>query len=231
MIEAALDTSHGISLALSDNQRIVCRAEASFASRASEAALVPWIQQQVDALGLRVDEITRWTVGTGPGSFTGLRCGIAFVRGVCLQSAAACRGLPSSLAVASQAVAEDSGAAEVVVLNDARRGQIIVSRYRHGQGILRPLGEPCVMEPEELAESLHDGILLTSIHQKEIEELLPAECREATLFFDYLDASRLLAPPGSAWPEGEELEKTLTPIYVRPPVFVKPLPVAKEKNQ
>jgi tRNA threonylcarbamoyladenosine biosynthesis protein TsaB len=222
MIEAALDTSYGIALAIADSGQPVLNANASFERRASDAALVPWVEDRFHEAGLSTASVTRWTVGVGPGSFTGLRCGIAFVKGICLQSAARCRGLPSSVAVALEAIGDAGSVSEVAVLNDARRGQLILSRFTCADGVLSPLEDPTVVSPEDLVDLTSASASFCSIHQEEIEDVLPEDIRQRTTFVAQVGACRLLAPPGWEWPESEAAEASLEPIYVRPPVFVEP---------
>lgn len=222
MIEATLDTSFGISLAIADGRRVVLEANAPFERRASDAVLVPWIEDRFHEIEISLGRVSRWTVGTGPGSFTGLRCGIAFVRGVCLQSAASCRGLPSSLAIAVQTAAARPDSQEIAVLHDARRGQVIVSRYVCTGDDWLPLKEPEVVEPAELPSLVGPDAVLGSPHRQAIEPLLDSAFLGRTVFHESVRAAALLWPPGWEWPEGDRLSASLEPVYVRPPVFVKP---------
>src|SRR6201997_238823 len=78
-------------------------------------------------LSLRMDEFDLFSVAAGPGSFTGLRVGLAAVKGwaeVCAKPIAAVSALE---AVAVQA---RSNAALIVPVLDARRGQLYFGLYR-----------------------------------------------------------------------------------------------------
>lgn len=225
MIEAALDTSYGISLAVTDDGELIFEAAAPFERRASDAVLVPWIEDRFMEAGVSLAHVTRWTVGTGPGSFTGLRCGIAFVKGVCLQTAAVCRGIPSSLAVAAQAFNQHPDTAEIVTLHDARRQQVITTRFLVDGDCLTLQEEPKVVNTLDVPIAPATGTVYATVHRDEIGELLPAAVAADTCFLGHIGARYLVDPAGWNWPPYDALEPTLEPVYVRPAVFVDPKPV------
>jgi tRNA threonylcarbamoyladenosine biosynthesis protein TsaB len=92
--------------------------------------------EDVDALlrqaGARTGDIRGLAVGTGPGSFTGLRVGLATARGLALALGIPVAGVSTLDALAAGA----PGALPVI---DARRGEIFVLQ-----------GEPRVLAPEGL---------------------------------------------------------------------------------
>jgi tRNA threonylcarbamoyladenosine biosynthesis protein TsaB len=106
-------------------------------------------------LSLRLEEFDLFAVAAGPGSFTGLRVGLAAVKGwaeVYRKPIAAVSGLE---AVAAQSHSRPS---LVVPVLDAHRGQVYFGLYRRtgerGENRLALEGEECVMTPEEFLESL-----------------------------------------------------------------------------
>jgi tRNA threonylcarbamoyladenosine biosynthesis protein TsaB len=83
-------------------------------------------------------ELDRIGVTTGPGSFTGLRVGLAFARGLALALGVPCVGLGTLEALAASAPSGGWTAAAV----DARRGQIYLQIFHDG----RPHGPPEALE-------------------------------------------------------------------------------------
>jgi tRNA threonylcarbamoyladenosine biosynthesis protein TsaB len=113
--------------------------------------LLSEIERSVAAAG-GWDHIERIAVGVGPGSFTGLRIGIATTRA--LAQARKLQLAPvSSLAALARGIAEHpigAGRPALPVI-DARRGQVFAALYdEEGEEIW----EPAVLEPEELTERL-----------------------------------------------------------------------------
>ena len=108
-------------------------------------------------LSLNLGEFDLFAVAAGPGSFTGLRVGLAAVKGwaeVYGKPVAAISGLE---AIATQSRSPNS---LLVAATDAHRGQLYCGRYRRteipGHEGLAPDGEERVMDPEELSALLRE---------------------------------------------------------------------------
>jgi len=106
-------------------------------------------------LGLALDAFDLWAVATGPGSFTGLRVGLAAAK-----AWAEVNRKPLAAISALEAVAAQSrSAAEVLVpFLDARRGQVYFAVYRRcgapDEARLVRLGEERVATPDEFLNEL-----------------------------------------------------------------------------
>ncbi len=86
-------------------------------------------------------------VGLGPGSFTGLRIGIATARGL-----AASLGLPATGVCTLDAIARgmgEAGGGDRLAVLDARRGEVFAALY---SGLGERIWEPLVCRPEKLEE-------------------------------------------------------------------------------
>jgi tRNA threonylcarbamoyladenosine biosynthesis protein TsaB len=95
--------------------------------------------------GTRWEEIERIAVGVGPGSFTGLRIGIATARAL-----AQARRIPLVGVSSLEALAAGAEARRVAAVIDARRGEVFAAIYRDGRLEL----EPAALAPDELADRL-----------------------------------------------------------------------------
>jgi tRNA threonylcarbamoyladenosine biosynthesis protein TsaB len=111
-------------------------------------ALLQLIERVLGDAGAGWDDVERIAVGTGPGSFTGLRIGVATARAL-----AQARGVPvvgvSTLAALAAGAAEALPEADpVLAVLDARRGEAFAAAWSGG----RALGEAAAMAPDALAE-------------------------------------------------------------------------------
>jgi tRNA threonylcarbamoyladenosine biosynthesis protein TsaB len=111
-------------------------------------ALLKEIERAVDAAGgwSRIEAIG---VGVGPGSFTGLRVGIATARGLGLSRGIDLRGV-GTLAALGRGLDARGAAIRLPVL-DARRGEVFAAAFGADGG---PLLEPLVCAPGELVDRL-----------------------------------------------------------------------------
>ena len=106
--------------------------------------LLPLVEEVLVAAGAGWEQIERIAVGVGPGSFTGLRLGIATARGL-----AQARDLPV-VGVSSLAALADGGDAALAVI-DARRGEVFAA----APGVFGP----AAWDPNELAARIQPGWL------------------------------------------------------------------------
>ena len=81
----------------------------------------------VDKLDL--DGVDRIVVGTGPGSFAGIRSAIAFAQGYALGRPCEVLGLPSPCAVAAKVYASEEGCQRLAVVGDARCGKLWIAVF------------------------------------------------------------------------------------------------------
>ena len=209
MIQAAIDTSLTCVFALADGDKILFKGVLDSASRDNDRKLPPWIVGILSDNGLKLQDIRSWTVGIGPGSFAGLRSGIAFIKGICAATGAELLGVPSAVVTASAAenVASDG---RVGVVMDGRCGQVIFVPVRN----MKLDGEPVALDPEQLLE---DGNACDAwiTPQPDLIPPLPETIQERLQVVTQLDPTVFLR---------EDVEKTLScePLYVRQAVFVKP---------
>lgn len=233
MISAALDTSSGAAFAIARDGLVLASEMRPMMGRRSDRNLVPWILEILRKHTLDVADVGEWTVGVGPGSFSGLRAGIALVKGICLHSGARCRGIPSSLALAQSVCVEVAPGDPVGVLHDARRQQAILTVYvkREGQR-LTVAGEPTVLDRAGLKTACVECAILSTLHAEQIRSLLDPDLARRLRAQDGIDASHLLHAPGWPWPNPEngEANASCNPIYVRPGVFVKPAPLREVRD-
>jgi tRNA threonylcarbamoyladenosine biosynthesis protein TsaB len=129
----AIDTAlEACSAAVLDTERgAICGHESLPMVRGHAEALLPMIARVMDSAGLEFAELDRVAVTTGPGSFTGLRVGIAAARGIALAAGKPAIGLSTLAAYAAPLVAADD-TLPVVVAIDARHDHVYLQVFGPG---------------------------------------------------------------------------------------------------
>jgi len=107
-----------------------------------------------DYVPFKLADIDLFVAARGPGSFTGLRLGLAAMEGF-----AAAHGKPGAGVSTLEALAWKSGVEDALIapVIDARRGEVYGGLYRReGESLIEVLPS-MVMKPEEWFASLPDG--------------------------------------------------------------------------
>lgn len=135
--------------------------------------LMPMLQTLLKDLNISIEEIDGFTVSKGPGSFTGLRIGMATVKGLSMGSGKPCISV-SSLDALAYNIFTQSGI--ICSMMDALRNNVYSCIYTYENGELKPLTEYMALSLEELVEMLTkynkkiyfvgDGALLHSDYLK-----------------------------------------------------------------
>lgn len=153
MIILALDTClSACSVAVLDGERVLARRVESM-SRGHQERLAPLTAEAMAEAGLGFDRLQRVGVTIGPGSFTGLRVGLAFAKGL-----GAALGIPvigvGVLEALAAPLAGDPGTIFPVL--EAKRGQVYLQAFSGGAPLMAPDGvaiETAVARLAELAAS------------------------------------------------------------------------------
>ena len=148
----ALDTSSPSgSVAVLRDEKII-GSVSTWTDEVYSARMFRHVEFLLQELSLRLDEFDLFAVAAGPGSFTGLRVGLAAVKGwaeVYQKPIAAISGLEAI------AVQSHSTVPLLVPVLDARRGQIYFGFYRRVDAERLALeGQECVATPEEFVQAL-----------------------------------------------------------------------------
>ena len=146
------------SIALARAGRLL--AEAALEERAPHAReLLDRIERLLRDAGLAAADLAGIGVLTGPGSFTGVRIGMATGKGMAWGLGIPVLGLSSLLALALAAVARGGAAALCPVLQ-AGRGELYAALFAVEQGGLVRLWEDRAWRPAELVAGLDEGTVL-----------------------------------------------------------------------
>ena len=183
--------------------------------RGRDAAALPvFILDTLKAHGVDFDSVKRWTVGSGPGSFTGLRLVSALVSAWSLGKDVSTRNVPGAVALGAMldlAPGEKAG-----VLYDGRNKEVLFFGVEGlPEGDLKPTGETAVLNAEQAAEffsSRNERLAMFASESKAITSVLPAGIVPES--FEYSDTARL------ALTRAQDFDNDLTRlVYIRPAVY------------
>ena len=135
MITLALDTClAACSAALLDGDRVLARRVEPMA-RGHQERLAPLVAEVMAQAGLAFDRLDRVGVTVGPGSFTGLRVGLAFAKGLGQALSIPVIGVGALEALAAPLAADP---ATVFAALEAKRGQVYLQAFRGGAALMAP---------------------------------------------------------------------------------------------
>ena len=107
-------------------------------TRGHAETLVPLIAEMMAQTTIDFSHIDRFAVTTGPGSFTGLRVGIAAARGMALAAGKPAVGLTTLAALAAPLIAEDDKLAVAAAI-DARHDNVYLQVFgANGRTLVQP---------------------------------------------------------------------------------------------
>lgn len=153
----ALDTSSDVGTVAVVSEGFL-RAEIAAEGRARHGEqLLIHVERALEAAGLGLGDVGLLAVGVGPGSFTGLRVGLAAAKGLALAEGLPLVGVSSMRALArGLGVGGDAVAAPVV---DAHRGEVFVGAFGlRGAGPVSEVMPVFHAPPEEAARRLRQAV-------------------------------------------------------------------------
>ena len=115
-------------------------------------SIVPMITRVMDEAGLSYDALDAIAVTTGPGTFTGVRVGVATARGLALATGLPLIGVTSLEVMAHLALEQLESVPDTLgIVVDARRGEVYVALFdKAGEVILGPVA----LTPEQAVDAL-----------------------------------------------------------------------------
>src|SRR5438445_3979806 len=141
-IETATPTQ---SVALLDDDRLL--AEESYDAKGSRGGLLlPTVDHVLRKAGVAAKDLDAVAVSIGPGSFTGLRVGLATAKGLALGTGATVVGVSTLEALA--AAYEPAAALVICTLLDASPAEVYLSAFNRPAGCLERPRANSVLAPE-----------------------------------------------------------------------------------
>jgi tRNA threonylcarbamoyladenosine biosynthesis protein TsaB len=153
MIVLGLDTSLGACSAAVTRDGETLAAIGEPMLRGHQERLATLVQDTLQASGVAFADLDRIGVTVGPGSFTGLRVGLAFAKGLGLALGRPCIGVGTLAALA----ASDPGPGLTGAVIDARRDQVYLQMFEADAPLMAPDVLPIEIAAARLAELWRGG--------------------------------------------------------------------------
>ncbi|HVK41400.1 MAG TPA: tRNA (adenosine(37)-N6)-threonylcarbamoyltransferase complex dimerization subunit type 1 TsaB [Phenylobacterium sp.] len=151
----AIDTClFACSVAVVDGERVLARRVEPM-SRGHQERLAPLVQEAMAQSGVGFDQLERIGVTVGPGSFTGLRVGLAFAKGL-----GSALSIPVVGVGSLEALAEPERG-DVLAVLDAKRGQVYLQAFSGGAPVSAPDALPIEIAAARVAEFSPDILIGT----------------------------------------------------------------------
>jgi tRNA threonylcarbamoyladenosine biosynthesis protein TsaB len=178
--------------------------------------LMAMVDRLLADCGFTLDQLDGLAVSVGPGSFTGLRVGIAAVKGLALATGLPVAAVPTLDALAA---ALPFCRRAVCPVLDARKGEVYVSLYRSANGTMARRWDYLALPPAQAAARIESPAVLLGDAAEACLALVPA------------GADVCLAPPAQRIPSPALVAQLghrmlaagaavavddLVPIYLRP---------------
>lgn len=190
--------------------------------RRESAHLAEFAAGEIAACGGALSDIKKWSVGIGPGSFTGMRLAAALVAGLTYgEKDVLTRGVPTAMAISMTAAKKLPENSKIAVLFDGRNHEVLVYCLKRINGVDESISDGEVLNAEQaekfFAENEFAVICGQAVEGEAIKALLPAKTAEELQLVEDFDLSSLLR-------SSKEFDNNLRDlIYIRPAVFTKPI--------
>ncbi|NJD90047.1 MAG: tRNA (adenosine(37)-N6)-threonylcarbamoyltransferase complex dimerization subunit type 1 TsaB [Geobacter sp.] len=213
-----LDTATNcLSMALCDGETVLA-ARSAIGGPSTAARLNPFMKSLLAETGIVPAALDALAVTIGPGSFTGLRVGMAFVKGIALAIDRPVVPLSSLELLAMNA---RGSALPVCTMYDARKGEVYAAVY-DCNGTLQSIVPETVVPPQSFLESITTRALFIGDGAVRYRELIEQQLGELAVFAEpplnepQAAAGVVLALAGLA--SGKALQPAaLLPRYLRLP--------------
>jgi tRNA threonylcarbamoyladenosine biosynthesis protein TsaB len=181
-------------------------------------ALLPLVDTAMREAGLPASALDLVTVTTGPGSFTGIRVGLAAARGISLGLDVPLLGVTGFEAAVAAVCDPDPVERFLLVALESRRADLYIQLFGPAY---RPLGAPAAVLPEALAEivTAHTAgrpLAITGDGAARAATALAARGCASVVEDGALPAVGALRAALRRWRHGER-GSPARPLYLRPP--------------
>jgi tRNA threonylcarbamoyladenosine biosynthesis protein TsaB len=213
-----IETSHDLGgVALVRGRECLVETSSTGKLKHSEELLI-LINTALGSSHLALEDVDGIAVSIGPGSFTGLRVGLAAAKGLCLSRAKPLIGVPTLDALASMVRDEE---VPVHTIIDAKRGEVYWASYELRDGVQRRIGGYEALSPQGFAERLTSEALVVGSGIERYRDTILQSARVPVRLKDpnpQFPSPTAVAILGLERLESDNVDDVsiIEPIYIRP---------------
>ena len=226
----SLDTTAKVlSMAICEDERLIAETTLNTGNTHSETILVV-LDELLSKSGLAVKDIDLFACSSGPGSFTGVRIGVSFIKGLAFGTSKPCAGV-STLEALAYNLKDSRGI--ICPVMDARRSQLYNALFRSdGKSLKRICPDRLISAAElesELASYNKDIYFCGDGYDIAKNEISHPKAKTVNRSHTYQSAySTAQIALANYQKGGINTDSTLTPTYLRASQAEREL---KEKNE
>jgi tRNA threonylcarbamoyladenosine biosynthesis protein TsaB len=175
--------------------------------------LIPMVESSCAEAGIALGSLDLLAATIGPGSFTGIRIGLATLRGLALATGLPAVGVTSFAAAAASVPADETDALPLAVALDSKREEIFLQWFAPDAAAG---SDPAMLLPEAAASLLPKGRI--RLAGNAAERLLPFLGPRAAIArgAEQPDPAAIARLAAQTWRPGER-PPLPRPLYLRPP--------------
>jgi len=217
----AFDTSSPVlTVAIADEKALIDETT-TWLPRGHMAKLIPVVDELLEKSGFKVHDVQTVVIGSGPGSYTGLRIGMVMARTFAQLLKVPIIGVPSADAIAYRNIRDKSLICPII---DAKRGEVYTAFYHGEDGKIERLTDFRALRPDDLAE-----LILAEGYERVVFAGDAVELY-ADAFTDILGDKAEFSPEDDWWPRASDLITLARPrllaeqfdeLYQIAPIYVR----------
>ncbi|HUT90131.1 MAG TPA: tRNA (adenosine(37)-N6)-threonylcarbamoyltransferase complex dimerization subunit type 1 TsaB [Thermoguttaceae bacterium] len=167
----ALETTERVgSVAAAADDKLLCELTLDPNMRSAQS-LAPGIKALLARVGWRPGDVELVATPVGPGSFTGLRVGVATAKAFAYAVGADILGIDTLAVIAARAPAQVQSLSAAL---DAQRGQVVAQTFERGpDGWFEPAGSAGLVDVDAWLRSARAGVCITGPILRKIADRVP----------------------------------------------------------
>lgn len=216
-ILAVDSTAEVCSVAVCNEERLISEITINTGNTHSQT-LLPALEQALKLADMKIDDIDIFACSTGPGSFTGVRIGVATIKGVAYGKGKPCVSVSTLEALAFNIKGYDGILCPVM---NARRSQVYNALFKYESGVIKRLCPDRALSIEELDNELSNSefpiYLSGDGYDVTLKGFKKTQCNDVPQRLRMQSGYSVAMCALEKFKSGEFLGDTeITPIYLRP---------------